>query len=55
VVRVGDGRTLEYEVPRWAYVFWEESGVVRLVERDQRGTVTFLHEVWLEPAFLANG
>ena len=55
VVRVQDGRTLEFEVPRRAYVFWEEPGVVRLLERDPRGTVTFLHEVGLEPAFLANG
>jgi hypothetical protein len=53
VVRVRDGRTREYEVPRWAYVFWEEAGLVRLVERDPRGAITFLHEVRLEAAFLA--
>jgi hypothetical protein len=55
VVRVGDGRTLEYEVPRWAPVFWEGADVVRLVERDRGVTITFLHEVRLEPAFLSGG
>ena len=55
VVRVGDGRTAEYEVPRWAPVFWEGTDVVRLVERDRGVTITFLHEVRLEPAFLSGG
>ncbi len=55
VVRVRDGRVLEYEVPRPAYVFWEGTDVVRLVERDPAGAVTFLHEVRLEPGFLAEG
>ena len=43
------------EVPRRAYVFWEAPDVVRLVERDPGGAITFLHEVRLEPAFLATG
>lgn len=55
VVRVRDGRTLVYEVPRWAYVFREGPDVVRLVERDPAGTVTLLHEIRLEAAFLADG
>ena len=55
VVRVRDGRTLEYEVPRWAPVFWEGADVVRLVERDRGVTITFLHEVRLEAAFLSDG
>jgi hypothetical protein len=55
VVRVHDGRTMEYEVPRWAPVFWEGADVVRLVERDRGVTVTFLHEVRLQPAFLSGG
>jgi hypothetical protein len=53
VVRVSDGRTREYEVPRWAPVFWEGADVVRLVERDRGVTITFLHEIRLEPAFLS--
>ena len=55
VVRVRDGREVAHEVPRQAYVFWEGSGVVRLVERDPSGAITFLHEIRLEPAFLAGG
>jgi hypothetical protein len=54
VVRLRDGRTLEHVVPRHAYVFWEEPDVVRLVERDPSGAITFLHEVRLEPSFLAS-
>ena len=55
VVRLSDGRTPEREVPRPAYVFWKAPDVVRLVERDPGGAITFLHEVRLEPAFLATG
>ena len=55
VVRLRDGRTLEREVPRPAYVFWEAPDVVRLVDRDPGGAITFLLEVRLEPAFLASG
>lgn len=55
VVRVRDGRRLEYQVSRWAPVFWEGADVVRLVERDRGLTVAFLHEVRLEPAFLSGG
>jgi hypothetical protein len=55
VVRVRDGRVVAYEVSRRAYVFWEGSNEVRLVERDPAGTVTFLHQIHLEPGFLAGG
>lgn len=55
VVRVRDGRVVAYEVPRRAHVFWEGSDGVRLVERDPGGTVTFQHQVQLEPAFLTGG
>jgi hypothetical protein len=55
VVRVRDGRVVSYDVPRQAYVFWEGPGLVRLVDRDPAGTVTFLHEIQLEAAFLADG
>ena len=55
VVRVRDGRVVAHDVPRRAPVFWEGSDGVRLVERDPSGTVTFLHEIELEPAFLAGG
>ena len=55
VVRVSDGQRRDYPVPRHAYVFWEEPGVVRLVERDPSGAVTFLHEVRPDPGFLSTG
>jgi hypothetical protein len=53
VVRVRDGRAVEHGVPREAYVFWEGTDAVRLVDRDPRGAITFQHEVRLEAAFLA--
>jgi hypothetical protein len=52
---VRDGQTVQYAVPRHAPVFWEGRDVVRLVERDRGVTVIFLHEVRLEPAFVAEG
>jgi hypothetical protein len=55
VVRVRDGQTVTYDVSRRAPVFWEGPDVVRLVERDRGVAVTFLHEIRLEPAFLAGG
>ena len=55
VVRVRDGQTATYEVPRQAYVFWEAPDVVRIIERSPAGAVTFLHEIRLDPALLAGG
>jgi hypothetical protein len=55
VVRVRDGQTVQYDVPRHAPVFWEGRDVVRLVERDRGVTITFVHEIRLEPAFVAGG
>ncbi len=55
VVRVRDGHAVAYAVPRPAYVFWEAPDLVRLVERDPAGAITFLHEIRVDPAFLAGG
>jgi hypothetical protein len=55
VVRVRDGQAVTYDVPRRAPVFWDGPDVVRLVERDRGVAVTFLHEIRLDPAFLAGG
>jgi hypothetical protein len=55
VVRVRDGRTVEYEVPRLVPVFWEGADVVRLVEREGGVAIIFLHEIRLDPAFLSGG
>lgn len=55
VVHARDGHAVTDAVPRPAYVFWEPPDVVRLIERDPAGAITFLHEIRGDPAFLAGG